>query len=130
MIRNEAQRRRALVDREKLATGGLRESGEENTEYGGGRRLEELDGELAEYEALRSGEVRTLSSEGVESIGELLIKARLARGLTLAELGELLSMTEQQVGRYEQESWRRASLWRLGEAAEVLGLGVTTEVRL
>lgn len=130
MIRNEAQRRRALADREKLVARGSRGSGEKTTEDGRGRRLDELDGELAEYEALRSGEVRTLSSEGVKSIGELLIKARLARGLTLADLGELLSMTEQQVGRYEQESWRRASLWRLGEAADVLGLGVTTEVRL
>lgn len=117
MIRNETQRRRAIREREELVAAS---SGDAKTD----QRLGELDEELAEYEALRSGEAWTLRAEGVEAVGELLIKARIARGLTMSELGEMLSMSEQQVGRYEQEAWSRASLWRLAQVAEALELEV------
>lgn len=124
MIRNETQRRRAIRERKELVAAAS--SGEANTD----QRLGELERELAEYEALRSGEARTLAADGLENVGELLIKARIARGLTMSELGELLSMSEQQVGRYEQESWSRASLWRLEQVAGALELEVDIRASL
>lgn len=123
MIRNETQHRRAIREREDLAASS---SGNATTD----QRLRELDSEIAEYEALRSGEVDAISEQGVAAMGELLVKARLARGLTMSELGGLLSMTEQQVGRYEQEAWRRASLWRLAQVAEALNLDVDIRASL
>lgn len=117
MIRNETQRRRAIREREELVAAG---SGDAKTE----QRLGELEEELAEYETLRSAETQTLTADSAEAIGELLIKARIARRLTISELGELLSMSEQQVGRYEQEAWSRASLWRLAQVSEALEIEV------
>jgi transcriptional regulator with XRE-family HTH domain len=60
----------------------------------------------------------------------LVTKARIACGLTQAELGELLGMTQQQVARYERDGWQKISLWRLAEAADALGLDVSICARL
>ena len=63
-------------------------------------------------------------------MGELITKARVARGLTQAELGEILGMTQQQVQRYERDTWQKTSLWRLAEAADALRLDVNIRARL
>ena len=63
-------------------------------------------------------------------MGELLTKARIARGLTQEELGELLGMTQQQIQRYERNGWQKISLWRLAEAAGALGLDVNIRAGL
>jgi transcriptional regulator with XRE-family HTH domain len=60
----------------------------------------------------------------------LVTKARIACGLTQAELGELLGMTQQQVARYERDGWQKISVWRLAEAADALGLDVSIRARL
>lgn len=52
-------------------------------------QLEDLEGELAEYDALRRGQVATLEAESIVGIGEVLIKARIVRNLTQKELAEL-----------------------------------------
>ncbi len=36
----------------------------------------------------------------------------------------------QQVARYERDGWQKISLWRLAEAADALGLGLSVRARL
>ena len=54
-----------------------------------------------------------------------LTKARITRGLTQAELGELLGMTQQQVARYERDGWQKISPWRLVDVAGALELDLS-----
>jgi transcriptional regulator with XRE-family HTH domain len=63
-------------------------------------------------------------------MGELVTKARIACGLTQAELGELLGVSQQQVALYERDGWHKISVWRLAEAADALGLYVNIRARL
>ena len=93
-------------------------------------QIEDLEREISEYEDLKEGRLLSFGAEDLDSLGELLTKARIARGLTQAGLGEILGMTQQQVQRYERDGWQKISLWRLAEAAGVLGLDVNIRARL
>ena len=93
-------------------------------------QIEDLEREISEYEDLKEGRLLSFGADDLDSLGELLTKARIACGLTQAELGELLGMTQQQVQRYERDRWQKISQWRLAEAAGALGLEVNIRARL
>ena len=84
----------------------------------------------SEYEDLKKESLLSFGAEDLGSLGELITKARIARGLTQAELGEILGMSQQQVQRYERDAWQKISLWRLAEAADALRLNVNIRARL
>lgn len=93
-------------------------------------QIEDMQREISEYEDLKEGRLLSFGADDLDSLGELIVKARIARGLTQAELGELLGMTQQQVARYERDGWQKISLWRLAEAADALGLDLSLRARL
>jgi transcriptional regulator with XRE-family HTH domain/Zn-dependent peptidase ImmA (M78 family) len=87
-------------------------------------QLDQLRAELAEYEALSSGVAPHLEWRDVSAFGSLLIKARIAAGLTQRQLAERLDLKEQQIQRYEATGYTTASLSRLAAVCEALGLDV------
>jgi ribosome-binding protein aMBF1 (putative translation factor) len=93
-------------------------------------QLAELRAELAEYDDLRSGSRRTIQWRSLEALADLLIKARIAAGLTQRELAERLGLKEQQVQRYEATSYASASLARLIEVAGAVGIEFSGDVAL
>ena len=134
-IRSAQGRKRKLEERGRFArdlTAGLVADPELREIYE--ERISRIDEELAEYDRLRSGDVGRLWGEGVLEFGALLVKARVARGMSLKELGERMGgedpVAAQQIGRYEDEGWRRAGLWRLRQAADAMGLRVRVEADL
>ena len=93
-------------------------------------QIEDVENEVSEYEDLKEGRLLSFGADDLDSLGGLVTKARIARGLTQAELGEILGMTQQQVARYERDGWQKISLWRLAEAADALGLELSIRARL
>ena len=93
-------------------------------------QIEDLEREISEYEDLKEGRMLSFVADDLDALGELVTKARIARGLTQAELGEILGMTQQQVQRYERDGWQKISLWRLAEATDALGLDLSIRARL
>ena len=93
-------------------------------------QIEDLEREISEYEDLKEWRLLSFGADDLDSLGELITKARIACGLTQAELGELLGMTQQQVARYERDGWQKISVWRLAEAADALGLDMSISARL
>jgi len=93
-------------------------------------QLADLETELAEYEALRSGRRTVLHLASFGDLPEALIKARIAAGLTQRDLAERLGLKPQQIQRYEATDYAAASLGRVGEVIAALGIEIREEVLL
>jgi ribosome-binding protein aMBF1 (putative translation factor) len=85
-------------------------------------QLEDLRGELREYEALRSGKRRSLALESIEELPKILIQSRIAAGLSQEELARKLGLKPQQIQRYEATNYQAASLERVNEILRALGV--------
>lgn len=85
-------------------------------------QLQDLREELREYHALRSGR-RTISTAlALQDVPLALIRARIASGLTQQGLARKLRLKAQQIQRYEATEYCSASLERIQQVANALGL--------
>jgi HTH-type transcriptional regulator/antitoxin HigA len=82
------------------------------------------------YDRLRAGQVTKFEARSLADLPEILIQARIARGLSQRELGDYLGLKEQQVQRYEAERYRSASLDRLVEVSDALGVQIARRAEL
>jgi HTH-type transcriptional regulator/antitoxin HigA len=131
MITNQRQYLNTKAEAERFrqalaapATRGLHPKAVKAMRDGLRSQLDDLEAEIAEYEALRQGRVTTLEAHSILGIGEALIKARIMRNLTQKELAERLSLAEQQVQRYEATNYRGVAAERLQEVADALRIKV------
>ncbi len=92
--------------------------------------LKVLSDEIHEYEELKSGGVTKLEAASLDELPRILIRARIARGLSQRQLAELVGLKEQQIQRYESDEYFMASLRRLREIAEALNLKITESARI
>ena len=93
-------------------------------------QLHDLEQELREYEMLRSGEESVLTLESFAELPQALIKARVASGLTQKDLADRLGLKEQQIQRYESTDYTAASVRRLKQVIEALGIRVHADIFL
>lgn len=90
----------------------------------------ELRSDIAEYELLQSGAVTDFEAEGLHDLPDILIRARIARGMSQRDLGAFIGVAEQQIQRYEAERYRSASLEKLSEIADALDISVRETAQL
>ena len=83
-------------------------------------QIEELRGELRDYESLLSGGFESDDLDTVARLPTMLIRARIAQGLSQKDLAERLGLKEQQIQRYEASEYASASLTRIKEVAGAL----------
>ena len=128
MIRNERQHRASQAHRERLlATRQGYEAAPQADPLAQAALLSSVDwllgdveAELAEYEALRAGAIS--EAGGLGALPDLVVKARIAEGLTQRQLAERLGVAEEAVQRDEAGGYARAGLDRLARVAEALGV--------
>lgn len=87
--------------------------------------VEVVSEQLQEYEALKSGRITKLTANSLQELPGILIRARIVKGFSQAQLAEKLGIKEQQIQRYESEEYASASLRRLTEVAEALDLNIS-----
>ena len=92
-------------------------------------QLADLEAELREYEAVREGEFPVETLREAVNLPELLIKARIARGLTQRELADRLGLKEQQIQKYEATDYVAAKWSRIREVADVLSMELRGSAR-
>lgn len=85
-------------------------------------QLADLRAEIKEYEDLKAGKYVVPALDPFTEFPIVLIKARIAKGLTQKELAVQLGLKEQQIQKYESTEYASASLSRVKEVAEALGV--------
>src|SRR6266496_4142879 len=93
-------------------------------------QLVELDAQVHEYEQLRAGQLATARVPSLADLPDALVRARIAAGLSQRELAARLGMKEQQIQRYESDGYAGASLSRLREVMDALGVEFEGDVEL
>ena len=136
MIKNERQYRitRAQAERFSQVLRDLQGQGSELTEVHPlllqakedalKSQLGDLEADLREYEALKAGHFEFDQLRTVAEIPTMLIKARIAKGLSQRELADLLGLKEQQIQRYEASGYESASFARIRNVVGALGLDI------
>ena len=87
--------------------------------------FEQLSKQLHEYETLKSGTVEVLKASTLEDLPSILVRARIAKGLSQRQLAKVIGLKEQQIQRYEAEQYASANLRRLSEVANALDLNIS-----
>jgi transcriptional regulator with XRE-family HTH domain len=82
-------------------------------------RLDDLTQEIEEYETLVQSEKSTLKFD-IHNLEKSIISLRIASRYTQRELAEKIGVAEQQIQRYEQQEYQKASFERIIEIAGVL----------
>ena len=91
-------------------------------------QLSDLRAEIREYEALKAGNFALGRLKGISELPALLIKGRIASGLSQRDLADRLGLKEQQIQRYEATDYASASFTRIGEVVSALGVQVDEEL--
>jgi transcriptional regulator with XRE-family HTH domain len=91
-------------------------------------QIADLCSEIKEYEELKAGRYAIPTLDAFAEFPMVLIKARIAEGLTQKELGERLGLKEQQIQKYESTGYASASLSRVREVAEALRIKLTDDL--
>jgi HTH-type transcriptional regulator/antitoxin HigA len=93
-------------------------------------QLDELMDALKEYEDLKAGKIVVTEVNSLKELPGALIKARIANGLTQAQLAEKVGLKMQQIQRYEAELYETASIKTLTKIAEALEVRLSAEIQI
>ena len=85
--------------------------------------MADLKREMREYESLKAGEFQIGDLQVVSGLPSMLIKARIAQGMSQKDLAERIGLKEQQIQRYEATDYCSASLSRIREVVSGLSSG-------
>ncbi len=93
-------------------------------------KLNNLLGDIKEYEDLKSGQTVISQVDSLEQLPLAIIKARIANQLTQSDLAKKLNIKMQQIQRYEAEKYETASLKTIKKIAEVLNIQIVADIQL
>jgi transcriptional regulator with XRE-family HTH domain len=139
MIRSEAEYRDAVARsrksaerlvqyREELRAKGLSSAEIEKVVGSMISIHDDLQEEIGRYQRFQAGDLSDFWS--LREMGQLLIAARLARGLSQRELSERLEIHESQVSRDERNEYQGISVERAARVLEVLAIDIAIQARL
>ena len=85
-------------------------------------QIAELAADISHYELLKAGEITVEKCFSLEGLPSILIEARIAAGMSQAELANAIGVKAQQVQQYEASGYMGASLSRVVEVSRILNV--------
>lgn len=87
-----------------------------------------LKAEIDEYQRLKRGEIESGKLEDFDELGLLLIRHRIASGLTQKQFAEKLGVDESQVSRDERNEYHGVTTTRLKKLFDALSVDVQAKM--
>lgn len=88
---------------------------------------EQLKEEVAYYESVRKGDFETITN--LHDLGKTLLAYRIYIGMTQQELAERLGVSPSQVSRDERNEYYGATVERIQQVMEAMGMVAKTEIQ-
>ena len=85
--------------------------------------MQSLKNQMSEYESLKSGQFPLEKLNIAHELPFILIKARIAQGLSQKDLAEQVGLEEHQIQQYEAKDYESATLATIRNVATVLYCG-------
>ena len=93
--------------------------------------IAQLKAEMAEYEKMKNSPLpKVLRARGVDEISHQLVRLRLARGLTQAQLAARVGCKQADVSRLEREEYQGYTIIQLNKIATSLGAEIELDLIL
>ncbi|MFJ9900165.1 helix-turn-helix domain-containing protein [Streptomyces sp. NPDC091280] len=119
MIRNDRQLSIARRKLDKLREAASRATGEDVQVWE--TLAQEVACDIDEFLAIRSGSVKAFEVNSLDALPGSFIKARIAQGITQAELASRLGVSEQMVQKDEAGGYESAGIDRIADVCDALG---------
>ncbi|MEO8662200.1 MAG: helix-turn-helix transcriptional regulator [Bryobacteraceae bacterium] len=84
--------------------------------------IRQLEEEVREYDRLRAGELELPLVERLDQIAPFVVRMRIAKGVSQAELGRRLGVSKQVVSRWEESEYQTVAVSRLQEILDAIGV--------
>ena len=135
MIKSDAQRERTEAQiegfRQALTKVGRETTGKRSVAVRGSYEgmIRQLEDELREYDALKSGEFALPRFERLDQIAPFIAKIRIAKGVSQTELARRLGVSKQVISRYEETEYQTVAIARLQEILDAIGVKALVTLR-
>jgi HTH-type transcriptional regulator/antitoxin HigA len=128
MIKSDAQRERTAAQiegfRQALAKVDREMTGKRSEAVRGSYKsmIRQLEDELHQYDALKSGELTLPNVDRLDQIAPFIARMRIAKGVSQTELARRLGVSKQVVSRYEETEYQTVAIARLQEILDAIGI--------
>jgi HTH-type transcriptional regulator/antitoxin HigA len=128
MIKSDAQRERTAAQiegfRQALAKVDREMTGKRSEAVRGSYKnmIRQLEDELHDYDALKSGELTLPNVDRLDQIAPFIARMRIAKGVSQTELARRLGVSKQVVSRYEETEYQTVAIARLQEILDAIGI--------
>ncbi len=134
MIKSDAQR-----DRTQAQIEGFRKALAQTEQQMSGKRsaavrasyetmIKQLEDEVREYDQLKSGKFTLTPVQRLDQIAPSIVKMRIAKGVSQTELARRLGVSKQVISRYEENEYQTATIARLQEILDAIGVKAIVEL--
>jgi len=81
---------------------------------------ESIEDDIQKYIEVRDGRKKTFNIKALREIPDIIINSRISKKLSQKDLADILEITQQQINRWENTDYEKASFWHLLDVCEAL----------